>query len=141
MVTVTQGISATNRQFEAALSRGDATGCASVYTEDAKVMPPDNPLVTGRQAAQELWQGVINMGITGVSLQTQELEELSDDRAVERGVGTLEIQTEGGSDRAGVCQVHRILEAPGRWVVEVGLGLLEYGRAYGIKARPRSETM
>lgn len=96
MVTVTQGTSATNRQFEAALARGDAAGCAAVYTEDAKIMPPDNPTVTGRQAAQEVWQGVINIGVKGVSLQTLELEELGDDRAVERGAATLEIQTEGG---------------------------------------------
>ena len=59
-------------------------------------MPPDNPLVTGRQSAQDLWQGVIDMGVKGVSLQTQELEELGVDRAVERGVGTLDIQTESG---------------------------------------------
>ena len=96
MVTVTQGTSATNRQFEAALARGDAAGCAAVYTEDAKIMPPDNPTVTGRQAAQEVWQGVINIGVKAVSLQTLELEELGDDGAVERGAATLEIQIEGG---------------------------------------------
>ncbi len=96
MVTVTQGISATNRQFEAALTRGDAAGCAAVYTEDAKIMPPDNPTVTGRQAAQEVWQGAIDMGVKGASLQTLDLEELGDDRALERGAATLQIQTEGG---------------------------------------------
>ncbi len=96
MVTITQGISATNRQFEAAFARGDAAGCAAVYTEDAKIMPPDSPAVTGKQAAQEVWQGAIDMGAKSVSLQTLEFEELGDDRAIERGVGTLEIQTEGG---------------------------------------------
>ena len=96
MVTATQGISATNRQFEAAFLRGDAAGCAAVYTEDAKIMPPDNPAVTGRQAAQQVWQGAITMGVKSISLQTQELEELGSDRAVERGSATLEIQTEGG---------------------------------------------
>ena len=96
MVTATQGMSATNRQFEAAFASGDAAGCAAVYTEDAKIMPPDSPMVTGRQAGQEVWQGAIDMGVKRVSLQTLELEELSDDRAVERGAATLEIQTEGG---------------------------------------------
>ncbi len=96
MVTATQSISATNRQFEAAFARGDAAGCAAVYTEDAKIMPPDSPAVTGREAAQAVWQGAIDMGVKGVTLQTLDLEELGPDRAVERGAGTLEIQTEGG---------------------------------------------
>ena len=47
---VTQGISDNNRQFEAALARGDAAGCAAVYTDDGKVLAPDTPLITGREA-------------------------------------------------------------------------------------------
>ncbi len=96
MVTVTHGTSATNRQFEAAFARGDAAGCAAVYTEDGKIMPFDSPAVTGRQAGQKVWQGYIDMGGKSVSLQTLEFEELGDDRAIERGAATLEIQTEGG---------------------------------------------
>ena len=92
---VTQGMSTTNRQFEAAIARGDAAGCAAVYSEDAKILPPDNPALTGRKAAQEVWQGIIDIGVKGVSLQTLELEEMGD-RAVERGAGTVDIQGEGG---------------------------------------------
>ncbi len=96
MVTVTHGISATSRQFEAAFARGDAAACAAVYTEDAKIMPFDSPAVTGREAGQAVWQGAIDLGAKGVRLQTLDLEELGPDRAIERGAGTLEIQTEGG---------------------------------------------
>ncbi len=92
---VTQGMSSTNRQFEAAFARGDAAGCAAVYTEDAKILPPDSPALTGRQAGQEVWQSIINMGVKGVSLQTLELEEMGD-TAVERGAATVQIQGEGG---------------------------------------------
>ncbi len=92
---VTQGISATNRQFEEALARGDAAGCAAVYTEEARIMPPDSPVQTGRQAAQQVWQSVIDIGVTGVSLQTLDFEEMGD-RAVERGAATVDIQGEGG---------------------------------------------
>ena len=59
-------------------------------------MPPDSIMVTGRQPGQEVRQGAIDMGVKRVSLQTLELEEYGDDRAVERGAATLEIQTEGG---------------------------------------------
>ena len=96
MVTVTHGISATNRQFEADFARGDAAGCAAVYTEDAKIMPFDSPAVTGREAGQAVWQGYIDMGFKGVTLQTLDLEELGPDRAIERGAATLDLQTEGG---------------------------------------------
>ncbi|MCI0786230.1 MAG: DUF4440 domain-containing protein [Chloroflexi bacterium] len=92
---VAQGMSATNRQFEEAIARGDAAGCAAVYTEDAEILPPDSPAMTGKQAAQGLWQSIIDMGVKGISLQTLELEEMGD-RAVERGAVTIDIQGEGG---------------------------------------------
>ncbi len=92
---VTQGTSATNRQFEEAFARGDAAGCAAVYTDDAKILPPDSPVLTGKQAAQALWQSFIDMGVKRVSLQTLELEDMGD-RAVERGAATVDIQGEGG---------------------------------------------
>ena len=92
---VTQGTSATNRQFEEAIRRGDAAGCAAVYTDDAWLLPPDSPALTGRQAAQEFWQGIINIGVKGVSLQTLDMEEMGD-RAMERGAAQVEIQGEGG---------------------------------------------
>ncbi len=92
---VTQGTSATNRQFEEAFARGDAAACAAVYTDDAKILPPDSPVLTGKQAAQALWQSFIDMGVKRVSLQRLELEDMGD-RAVERGAATVEIEGEGG---------------------------------------------
>ncbi len=92
---VTQGTSATNRQFEEAFARGDAAACAAVYTDDAKILPPDSPVLTGKQAAQALWQSFIDMGVKRVSLQRLELEDMGD-RAVEIGAATVEIEGEGG---------------------------------------------
>lgn len=51
--------------------------------------------MTGKQAAQGLWQSIIDMGVKGVSLQSLELEEMGDS-AVERGAATIDIQGEGG---------------------------------------------
>ncbi len=103
---VTQGTTATNRQFEEAIARGDAAACAAVYTDDAKILPPDSPVLTGKQAAQELWQSFINMGVKGVSLQRLELEEMGD-RAVERGAATIDIQGEDG----------QTMQASGKFIV------------------------
>ncbi len=103
---VTQGTSATNRQFEEAMARGDAAACAAAYTDDAKILPPDSSVLTGKQAAQELWQSFINMGVKGVSLPRLELEEMGD-RAVERGAATIDIQGEGG----------QTMQASGKFIV------------------------
>ena len=92
---VTQGISDNNRQFEAAIARGDAAGCAAVYTDDGKVLAPDTPLITGRAAIQGYWQAIVDMGVKGVSLRTLDLQEMGD-TAVEMGAATLDIQTAGG---------------------------------------------
>jgi uncharacterized protein (TIGR02246 family) len=91
---VMQGVTKTNDQLAAALGRGDASGCAAVYTEDAKLLPPNSPLVTGKQAIQAFWQGGIDMGIKGATLQTVELEEHGD-TVIEVGTYTLDIQPEG----------------------------------------------
>ena len=63
-------------------------------------------MLTGKQAAQELWQSFINMGVKGVSLQRLELEEMGD-RAVERGAATIDIQGEDG----------QTMQASGKFIV------------------------
>ncbi len=90
-----QSRSDTKRQCEAAFSRGDAAGAAAVYTDRGKVMAPDTPVITGREAIQGYWQAVLDMGAKGVSLRTLDLDELGD-TAVETGAATLTIQTESG---------------------------------------------
>ena len=103
---VTQGFSDNNRQFEAAIARGDAAGFAAVYTDDGKVMAPDTPIITGREAIQGYWQAILDMGTKGLSLRTLDLDELGD-TAVERGAATLDIQIEGG----------RIVQAEAKFIV------------------------
>ena len=92
---VMEGISATNRQFEEALARGDAAGCAAVYTDDAILLAPDVPMMTGKQAAQEYWQGGIDMGMKSVALRTLNLEDKGD-TAIQIGAADAVIQPEGG---------------------------------------------
>ena len=92
---VMQGIASTNNQFLEALRRGDAAGCAAVYADDGIILPPNSPMLRGRAAIQEFWQGVINIGVRDATLQTVELEDKGD-TAVEMGAYTLDIQPQGG---------------------------------------------
>jgi uncharacterized protein (TIGR02246 family) len=94
--TVRQEIEQRNREFVAAFNRGDAAGVAAAYVTDARVLPPGGVMVSGRQAIQQFWQGVMGMGVREVDLRTQEVES-SGDLAYEIGAATLKIQPEGGS--------------------------------------------
>jgi uncharacterized protein (TIGR02246 family) len=94
--SVRQEIEQRNQEFVAAFNRGDAAGVAAGYAEDAKVLPPGGAMVSGRQAIQQFWQGVMGMGVREVDLQTQEAQA-NGDLAYEIGSATLKIQPEGGS--------------------------------------------
>ena len=89
-----QAISDTNNRFLDALSRGDSAGCASIYTEDGKVMPAESPTVAGREAVQQFWQAIIDMGAKRATLQTADLDEQGD-TAIESGAYTLDIEPDG----------------------------------------------
>ena len=81
------GIEATNTQWMATFSQGDAAGVAACYTEDAQLMPPNGEIVSGREAVQEAMQGFIDAGLK-IRLETVEVEGHGD-TAHEVGRATL----------------------------------------------------
>ena len=48
-------IAAVNRQFEDAARKGDLDWLASLYTSDAIALPPDGPIVRGRDNIKQMW--------------------------------------------------------------------------------------
>jgi uncharacterized protein (TIGR02246 family) len=58
--------------FAEAYKRGDATGCAAIYSEDAFQLAPNQPMLRGKQAIKEFFQGVIDQ--VGGTLSTQIVE-------------------------------------------------------------------
>ena len=70
---IRQAIEAANERFVEAFSKGDAARLADMYAEGALVLPPNGPMVQGRQGIQELWQSVINTGAK-LTLSTSEVE-------------------------------------------------------------------
>ena len=55
-------IKAQNAAFEEAFNAGDSAAVAALYTEDAIALPPGGPMVEGRAAIQEMWQGAMDGG-------------------------------------------------------------------------------
>jgi ketosteroid isomerase-like protein len=51
---VRKSIDEGNRNFGGAVGRRDYAGLAALYTENAKVLPPDGPVVTGRSIDLEV---------------------------------------------------------------------------------------
>jgi ketosteroid isomerase-like protein len=83
-------IDATNRKFEAAFNAGDPGRAArEVYTENASILPPDLPMVQGRENIAQFWVGAAaQLAVTEVRLSTVGLE-VHGDVAHEIGKATL----------------------------------------------------
>lgn len=83
-------IAATNRKFESAFNAGDPAGAArAVYSAEARVLPPDMPMVTGREAIAAFWTAAAaQMQATSVQLSTLALD-VHGDHAHEIGTAVL----------------------------------------------------
>jgi ketosteroid isomerase-like protein len=81
-------IDATNAAFMAAFRRSASAGLAAVYTEDAQIFAPNFPVMRGKPTIQAFWQGVLDMGVAEVVLETVEFAAQGD-TAWEVGQGVL----------------------------------------------------
>lgn len=83
-VAARDGILITNRLFTARVAAGDATGLAALYTDDARLLPPGSEVTQGADNIVAYWQGAIDRGLSGVSLETIEVDN-EGDTAIEIG--------------------------------------------------------
>jgi hypothetical protein len=67
---VRDAIEAQNRKFANAFPQGDAEAIGRLYTSDAKVIPPDAEIASGREAIAAFWKGVMTTA-KSVSLKTE----------------------------------------------------------------------
>ena len=88
-------IEANTKQFIEAFNKGDAAAVAKMYTVDARVLPPNAEMVTGRAGIQTFWQGAITAGLKMVSLETEHVQTQGN-LAIEVGRYTTTIPGAGG---------------------------------------------
>jgi len=81
-----------NRDFCAALMAKDATAAANLYDENASLLPPNEPIVTGRENIKKYWQAGIDAGIIKASVKTI---DASSDGDLGYEIGTFELQFQG----------------------------------------------
>ena len=82
-----------NQQFMKAFEDGDAARVASLYGGEALLFPPGTEITEGVDAITRFWRGAMDMGITGVMLETISLETI-DAMAIEVGNYSLMAGTE-----------------------------------------------
>ena len=77
-----------NRDFAEALTAKDAVAAANLYDENASILPPNEPIVSGRSKIQAYWQGAIDAGIIDAKVKTIDAKS-NGDLAYEIGMFTM----------------------------------------------------
>jgi uncharacterized protein (TIGR02246 family) len=112
-----RAIDAVNRQFEAAVAKGDVPAAVKVYTKDGRVMPPDAPMAQGQAALESFWAATAQqLGITSVKLETIDLTILGD-TAIE--IGRAGIETGKGMASAKFVVIWKKVAEGWRWHVDI----------------------
>jgi ketosteroid isomerase-like protein len=94
-------IDAVNREFEAAVAKGDVPTAIKAYSKNGRVLPPGAPMAQGHAALEAYWKGAAQqLGIQSVKLETIDLEIL-DDIAIE--VGRAHLATKTGPSESEIC--------------------------------------
>jgi len=83
-------IRAMTKDFVEAYNGRDAAAATQVYADDAKDLPPNMPMVSGKGAIQAFWKFAMDIGAR-LNLETVELA-VDGGMAYERGVITITMQ-------------------------------------------------
>jgi len=92
-------IAANNRAFEHAVETGNVDAIAALLAPDVMILPPDGPIIAGREAGKQLWASTLKEhGLTGCRITTGTLD-VAGDLASEVGHATLTLKPPGGTNQ------------------------------------------
>jgi uncharacterized protein (TIGR02246 family) len=66
------------RAWENCANARDARGIAALYAENATLLPPGLPPITGRQNIQGFWQGFFDAGASDAKLKSSQISSSGD---------------------------------------------------------------
>jgi ketosteroid isomerase-like protein len=72
--TVRDAFTSICQQFQKSIEQGDLGNIGNLYTEDAKILPPNMDMLEGRDTIQKFWQGALEMGIKSYQPEILEVE-------------------------------------------------------------------
>lgn len=70
---VAEQIHEANERFQEAIRAADSGTMPSLYTSDAKILPPNADAVSGADAIEQYWRSFFELGIAGAQPVTQEV--------------------------------------------------------------------
>ena len=88
-------IKAMSSDRAAAFVRGDAAGIAKHFTENAVLMPPNSPTLTGRKAVQDYYQAIFDANATQLDSRYDEVK-VDGDLAYGRGFAEVTVTPKSG---------------------------------------------
>ena len=94
LAQVRLAIDAANVRFGEAVRSADAAALASLYTEDARILPPNSEMIQGREGIEAYWAGAFQMGIKDIVLTIVDVIGMGD-MVCEIGKAVVSIQPEG----------------------------------------------
>jgi len=111
-----------NRDFAKALTAKDAVAAAIVYDENASILPPNEPIVTGRANIQAYWQGAIDAGIIDATVKTIDAKSTGN-LGYEIGTFTMRFHGAKNDTIVEVGKYTEILERneEGQWISTYGM--------------------
>ena len=116
-----RAIEAASAQWVDAFNQGDAAALAALYTEEAKLLPPNSQMIVGREGIQAFFQGSFDAGEADVQLTVIELS-VSGDIAHVVGKYTFTMQPEEGeaiSDNGKYVEIWK--RENGSWKMDVDI--------------------
>ncbi len=79
--------------YEGAYEVGDAEAISRMFTEDAIILFPEHPPVSGRQAIREVYKTLLGEGVK-ITVNVQDFDQSGD---IAYGAGTYEAEGETGN--------------------------------------------
>jgi uncharacterized protein (TIGR02246 family) len=113
---VQKAIEQSTKQFVEAFNRRDAAAVAALYTEDAKLLPPNSGMISGKRGIQAFWQRAMETSVGDIILETVDMG-CAGDLTYEIGAYTLKIRAQGSQavTDTGKYVVVRERQADGSW--------------------------
>ena len=67
-----------HEEYVKAVGNHDAAGVAALYAADARLLPPGEPMITGRDAIEAWGKGMFDMGVKSLDMEEIDLVEAGD---------------------------------------------------------------
>jgi ketosteroid isomerase-like protein len=111
-----------NRDFAKAMNAQDAVAAANLYDENASILPPNEPMVTGRENIKKYMQGFLDAGYVSGSASTFAAES-DGDLGYETGTFVIKMKGADGSITEETIKYIELLKRnnEGKWMSIYGM--------------------